>query len=128
MLTQRERLTNVMDGALGKIKLGDKVKGEASGPQLVISTDPQGNQGPAIGWQLTVWLQHNKLVGQDPVGVTVPIGILLPHAGLVEQVTSQLLEEARRIRQEVNVREGKAVIPGRIEESSFPDLTRIPQG
>jgi hypothetical protein len=98
MQTQKERLTNLMDSALGKIKLNDRVKGEASGPQLVASVDPNGQQGLAVGWQLTVWLEHNVLLGQDPVGVTVPVGMMLPPADAVAQITSRLLEEARKIR------------------------------
>jgi hypothetical protein len=102
MQTQQERLTSIMDGVLGKIKLTDKCKGEASGPQLVMAVDPAGNQGLTVGWQLTVWIQHDKLIGQDPVGVSVPVGVLLPPQEVVEQITRQLLEEARKRRFEMS--------------------------
>jgi hypothetical protein len=98
MQTQRDRFTNLMDGELGKIKLKDKCKGEASGPQLVYAQDPNGNVGMTVGWQLTVWLEHNVLLGQDPIGVTVPVGVLLPTADMVTDITARLLEEARKLR------------------------------
>jgi hypothetical protein len=98
MQTQRDRFTNLMDSELGKLKLKDKCKGEASGPQLVYAQDPNGNVGMTVGWQLTVWLEHNVLLGQDPIGVTVPVGVLLPTADMVTQITARLLEEARKLR------------------------------
>jgi hypothetical protein len=87
------------------------VKGEAAGPQLVASLDENGNQGLTVGWQLTVWLDHNVLLGQDPVGVTVPMGALLPPADVVQQVTARLLEEARRVRHEVTQRASMPNLP-----------------
>lgn len=109
--TQKDRMTNIMDNVLGKIKLGDKVKGEASGPQLVASMDEQGNPGLQVGWQFTVWLDHNVLLGQDPVGVTVPVGALLPPVELVQQVTTRLLEEARRVRHEATQKASQPNLP-----------------
>ena len=111
MQTQRERFTNLMDSTLGKIKLGDKVKAEASGPQLVAAPDANGQPGLVVGWQLTVWLDHNVLLGQDPVGVTVPVGALLPAADFVVQITTRLLEEARRVRHEATQRASQPTLP-----------------
>ena len=111
MQTQRERMTNLMDQTLGKIRLRDQVKGEASGPQLVATQDQQGQPGLAVGWQFTVWLNHNVLVGQDPIGVTVPVGALLPAAPLVEQITTRLLEEARRVRHEATQAASSPALP-----------------
>lgn len=111
MQTQRERLTNLMDNALAKIKLSDKAKGEASGPQLVAAMDDNQNPGLVVGWQFTVWLEHNVLLGQDPLGVTVPVGTLLPASDFVVQITTRLLEEARRVRQEVTQRASKPDLP-----------------
>jgi hypothetical protein len=54
--------------------------------------------GLAVGWQLTVWLEHDKLLGQDPIGVSVPVPAMLPPAELVQRITHQLLENARKIR------------------------------
>ena len=95
MQKQCDRLTNIMDGKLGQIKLGDKCKGEASGPQLVPAVDEEGRPGFTTGWQLTVWLEHDKLLGQDALGYSVPVPMLLPPAELVERITTQLLESAR---------------------------------
>ena len=100
--TQKERLTNIMDSAAGRIKLGDKIKCEASGPQLVMAPNQNGSLQLQLGWQFTLWLEHNKLIGQDPIGVTVPVGGLLPPAELVEQAVPYLLEEARKLRQQAN--------------------------
>jgi hypothetical protein len=111
MQLQRDRLTNLMDSILGKIKLSDKVKGEASGPQLVYVMGPDGPAGVDMGWQFTVWLEHNKLLGQDPVGVTVPVNILLPSEDIVRVVTTRLLDEARKMRHQATetvAAEGKA--------------------
>jgi hypothetical protein len=102
MQKQRDRLEAIMDGVLGTIKLRDKCTGEASGPQLVAAQDANGGQGITVGWQLTVWLQHDKLLGQDPIGVSVPVGMMLPPSELVDRITRQLLEEARNIRFRAN--------------------------
>jgi hypothetical protein len=102
MQRQADRLTNVMDGKLGKIKLSDKCKGEATGPQLVPAQDPNGAPTLTIGWQFTVWLEHDKLLGQDPVGASIPVPGLLPSAELVERVTAKLLDDARQIRFSAN--------------------------
>lgn len=110
-MTQKDRLTNLMDSTLGQIKLKDKCKGEASGPQLVYVMGPSGPQGVDMGWQFSVWLEHNVLIGQDPVGVTVPVNILLPSAEIVQTVTTRLLEEARKLRHQATEQvaaEGKA--------------------
>ena len=101
MQKQCDRLTNLIDGELGRIKLNDKAKGEASGPHTV----PVVNEAGQIvnwtnGWNFTVWLEHNVLLGQDPVGVTIPVATLLPTADMVRQITPVLLERARQLRHE----------------------------
>jgi hypothetical protein len=118
--TQKERLTAIMDGALGSLKLADKCKGEASGPQLVNAIDPQGNPGLTIGWQFTVWLDHNKLIGQDPIGVTVPVGTLLPSRELVEMVTVKLLDAARELRQQAN-----SPVPSQNGQGQLPSMDEV---
>lgn len=91
-----------MTGKLNMIKFTDLVTAEASGPQLVVVPAPQGGQDLQVGWQLTVWLAHNMLIGQGPVGVTVPLGGISPPVELVQMITERLLDEARKIRQKAN--------------------------
>lgn len=122
MQTQRDRLSNMMDGALGKIKLGDKCKGEASGPQLVAALDDNGQPGLQVGWQLTVWLEHNVLLGQDPVGVTVPVPVLLPSADMITAITARLLDGARDVRQQANAQASSSGLP------SMDEITKRMKG
>lgn len=104
-----------MDNAIAKSKLTDKAKCEASGPQLVAAMDSNGQPGLQVGWQLTIWLDHNVLLGQDPIGVTVPVAALLPDSNLVVQIASRLLEEARKVRHEAT------------QQASRPDLPDMAQ-
>lgn len=101
MQTLPERLTNLMDGYAGKIKLGDKIKCQASGPQVVVAPDPsQPNNQMAlqVGYQFTLWLD-TKLIGQDPVQATGATGgEVAPPPPLIEQIVGRLLEQARQIR------------------------------
>lgn len=102
MQTQTERLTNIMNQEAGTLKMGDKIVCEAHGPQIVVAPDENGTPAMTMGWQLTLWLNHNKLIGQDPVGVTVPVGVMLPNELMVRQATRYLLEEARKVRDRAN--------------------------
>lgn len=99
---QRDFLEETMTGVLDGIKFTDLVTAEASGPQIVVVPTQQGGQDLQVGWQLTVWLAHNRLLGQAPVGVTVPVGGMSPPVEMVKLVTGKLLDEARKIRQKAN--------------------------
>ncbi|MGH9920224.1 MAG: hypothetical protein ACRD6W_15325 [Nitrososphaerales archaeon] len=99
----RDKLAQVCVSKLSQIKLTDKVLVDVSGPQLVVGPHPQTKRPhQTMGWQLTVWLEHNKLVGQDPIGVTVGLMSLLPPQAAFERATEMLLEECRRIRDGAN--------------------------
>ena len=98
---QKDFLEEIMRAKLDTIKFTDLVTPEASGPQLVVIPTPQG-QDLQVGWQLTVWLAHNMLIGQGPVGVTVPVGGISPNVQMVEAITTRLLDEARKVRQKAN--------------------------
>jgi len=114
MQRQRERLETAMNGKLGEIKLKDKTVCEVSGPQLVYAPDQTGQPSLQLGWQLTLWLEHDRLIGQDPIGVTVPLAGLLPPVEIVESAVPYLLEEARKIRHRAN--------------SPIPDATAMQDG
>jgi hypothetical protein len=86
-----------MNGKLREIRLGDRTVAEVSGPQLVpIGEGP--NQQFRIGWFLITWLEHDKLLGQPPIGVGIPVAELWPQEALVEMITAKMLEQARDLR------------------------------
>jgi hypothetical protein len=87
-----------MTQRLKETRLGDRVICEVSGPQIVQVQDETGAMKMTIGWQLLVWLEHERLLGQPPIGVGVPIGGLLPEEHFVETVTTKMLEQARDYR------------------------------
>lgn len=99
---QKDFLEEIMTAKLDRIKFTDLVTAEASGPQLVVVPLPQGGQDLQTGWMLTVWLTHNRLIGQGPVGVSVPIGGISPPVEHVNAITERLLDKAREIRQKAN--------------------------
>ena len=98
---QREFLEEVMTGKLNTIRFTDLVTAEANGPSLVPVQTPAG-QDLQVGWYLTVWLAHNRLLGQGPVGVTVPVSGISPNMEMVKVITEKLLDEARKVRQKAN--------------------------
>ncbi len=105
MQTPEDRLTNLMDSIVGKLKMGDKIKCQASGPQVVIAPNPANGQAEIqIGWQFSLWLEHDKLIGQDPVGVSGAMGgaPAQPPQPLLEGIVKNLLEQARDIRAKAN--------------------------
>ena len=95
-----------MDSIAGKIKLGDKIKCQASGPQIVVAPGADGVSKLQMGWQFTLWLEHNRLLGQEPVGVSAPVGIealggdMVPPAAILEGAVKAMLDKAREIRSE----------------------------
>jgi hypothetical protein len=91
-----------MNGVLGRIKLGDKAHAEVSGPQLIFVRAANGQKDLDIGYQAVVVLEHNRLLDQDPVAVTVGVRGLLPHTQSFEQATAPLLEECRKLRDQAN--------------------------
>lgn len=99
---QKDFLEQAMTEKLNQIKFTDLVTAEASGPQLVVVPAQGGGQDLQVGWQLTVWLAHNMLIGQGPVGVTVPLGGISPPLEIVRVITEKLLDEARKVRQKAN--------------------------
>lgn len=99
---QRDFLEKVMTDKLAQVKFTDQVTAEAAGPQMILMPIPTGGQEWQMGWLLTVWLAHNRLIGQGPVGVTVPVNGLSPNVQLVEVITERLLDEARKVRQKAN--------------------------
>jgi len=102
MSNQRDRLNVLVANKLKKIRLGDQVTGETSGPQLVMVPDEKGQSALQYGWVIFVTLKHNKLIGQEPIGVMVPLAGVLPPDRLVEQAVEWLLEQCREARQQMN--------------------------
>ena len=97
---QRDRIEEVMTDRLNQIKLGDTATIEVSGPHYVPPfMTPQGQ--PVLGWTLTLYLAHNKLIGQPPVFVSGPIGALMLDDVALHSLTDQMLEKARQARAEV---------------------------
>jgi hypothetical protein len=99
---QADRFTAAMNGVLGRIKLGDKAHAEAIGPQATMFRDPQGRVSFDMGYLAMVVLDHNRLLGQDPVAVSIGIRGLLPPQAAFEQAVNPLLEECRRLRDQAN--------------------------
>jgi hypothetical protein len=57
---------------------------------------------PQIGWQVTVYLKHNKLLGQPPVTSTMPLPGLIPVDLDFKRVVTHLLQKAMEGREEAN--------------------------
>lgn len=104
---QRDRIEEIMGDRLSAIKLGDSCTIEVCGPVHVPALDNQGRQAMALGWNITLWLGHNKLIGQDPIYVSVPLGAVMIDEATLITVTDKLLDEARKIR-------AKAENPGQV--------------
>lgn len=99
--TQAQRFTTAMGGALGSLKMGDKVRAEANGPMLIQVRE--GNQiGFDMGYLAMVVLDHNRLLNQPPIAVSVGIRGLMPPAKAFEAAVEPLLEECRRLRDNAN--------------------------
>lgn len=99
--TQAQRFTTAMGGALGSLKMGDKVRAEANGPMLIQVRE--GNQiGFDMGYLAMVVLDHNRLLNQPPIAVSVGIRGLMPPQNAFESAVPVLLEECRRLRDKAN--------------------------
>jgi len=86
-----------MTAKLKEIRLGDRTVAEASGPQLVvIGEGPQ--QQLKLGWILSVWLEHEKLIGMPPIIAGLPVSEIYPADALVDMITAKLLDQARTVR------------------------------
>ena len=97
---QRDRIEEVMTDRLNKIKLGDTATIEVSGPHYVPPfMTPQGQ--PVLGWTFTLYLAHNKLIGQEPIFVSGPIGAVMLSDAALQGLTDQMLEKARQTRTEM---------------------------
>jgi hypothetical protein len=103
---QRDRIEEIMNLKLIQIALGDNCIAEASGPQYV----PVEGQGVQLGWQLTVFLGHNKLIGLPPVGQTLPVGGVHLTDDFLEIAAVRLLEGARQVRQEMTQKASEPVL------------------
>lgn len=97
MIDHAKRLIEVFATELNRVKLGDTVSFALNGPGVVI-----GPQGPAIGWTALVTLKHNKLVGQDDIGLSMPIFGVLPPDDVFRQAANFLVEKLREERSNMN--------------------------
>lgn len=100
--TQAQRFTTAMAGPLGSRKMGDKVRCEVAGPQLIHVKDGRGQIGFDVGYLAMVVLDHNRLLNQPPIAVSVGIRGLMPPAKAFEAAVEPLLEECRRLRDNAN--------------------------
>lgn len=100
--TQRARYSNAMNGKLRPLLMGDRGGAEVVGPQSVMFKTPQGQVQFDMGYLAMIVLQHNKLLGQDPVAVSIGIRGLIPPEDAFRGAVEPLLEECRRIRDKHN--------------------------
>lgn len=98
MYGHNRRITELCASTLKKIKLGDTVGVDVTGPAYVVAPDDNGNPAMQVGWIVTVWLKHNVLLDAPDVGVCIPLRGVLPPDGAFEQVTKLLLDQARELR------------------------------
>lgn len=91
--SQRERIHDLVDDHIQKLKFTDAVTTDVSGPQLI-----RGPRGVEEGWQILVTIKHNLLLGQPPIGVSIGVFGLLPPDSVFQQVGATLLEKAREER------------------------------
>jgi hypothetical protein len=97
------KYTAAMNQVLTPLKMGDKTHAEVVGPQLCLFRDnATGQPVPAVGYLAMVVLEHNRLLGQDPLGISIGIKGLLPPQKAFEDIAATLLERCREMRDEAN--------------------------
>jgi len=72
------------------------------GPTLVLAPDAQGNPAAQIGWQVTVWLAHDMLLGQPPVGASMPLPAVMPSDSDWKRCVTHLFEQCLSARAQAN--------------------------
>lgn len=108
-----EHVREVMWNKLKSIKLADVITSvDAVGPVFVMAGSPPQ---PGIGWQLSVGLRHNRLIGQPPIIFTAGLGGVMPPDEMFEKFAEFLLEKAREERDRLNAMpvDKPDVTPGR---------------
>lgn len=99
-----EWLRNAVGTYLEKQQFNDKITVDVTGPQLVNGPDPGNPQQMVLqnGWIVMITLEHNMLVGQDPVGASLPIAGVMPPLMAFQRAAEMCLERCRQVRDEAN--------------------------
>lgn len=113
MIDQAKRIRELFKSELDKIKLSDTVGFAIEGPSYVPS-----QKGITMGWVAMVTLKHNILLGQDDIGVTVPIMGVLPPDDIFQKGAAYILDEARKLRHEMST--GNVSADGALEGNVIP--------
>jgi hypothetical protein len=98
--SQHERISKLCAEHLEKSALTDTIRLDLIGPALTLVESDNGPQ-PAIGWQVTITVKHNKLLGLADVGVSAGIPRVLPDDLTFTRVCDQLLDQARALREQM---------------------------
>lgn len=96
--SHHKRIYEMCNHKFQELRLTDKGGVDVTGPGYVVAPDDNGNPSLQVGWTVTVWLKHNKLIGEPDLGVMVPLRGVLPPDLAFNQVVGMLLENARDLR------------------------------